>query len=576
MATTVVYGYVTMHNVVTREFSQEPVRDPSGTDRMYDRIRYMCEAVLTPSAITDPSTEVGTTMPLGRGNDTSGQLLGHLHGQLNRDRGDFALWMDGILVVRAIGSLASRPNSQDVDVNSGPKIIHFKTTNVAPATIRVEWGVEVCLVCCNDDRNSWPVLSNRWSCVDDLDENFRTTRYWRGMLRVSQAIYNPHRFRGMVVPRLQQGWKRVRMHFQGEANSLELGYEIIDQEMVGQAPPDPATKMRCTHSEHFEESGIVQHGDLSIRLDGPRGADKKVMLQRCFQVLAAKLQVAQTSDNLLKRCTVVDHIGDDVNAVELTASVMRVPKSTDSGALTLQAFASPLVIPQYNGNECVITGPYGTADLAGVFACYLQEPCYYQHAFPASEVPEGYISGDPKDRGVTPKTQTTYAYGPATSIMKPVKASSYHESAIYTHLRIESHFERDENRVALPVAKTNASTAAALAVIRLAPSTMLRRVRLAAERSGAHVQLWRPDDFNADGIDHKLLECTINLRPPEIGGDGKKAFAVDGEYLFALVQTPARDAPLPVGALFWDDQDPSNNKYDAGQYLSLYGSKGLQ
>ena len=53
------------------------------------------------------------------------------------------------------------------------------------------------------------------------------------------------------------------MHFQGEANSLELGYEVIDQEMVGQAPPDPATKMRCTHSEHFEESGIVQHGDLS-------------------------------------------------------------------------------------------------------------------------------------------------------------------------------------------------------------------------------------------------------------------------------------------------------------------------
>lgn len=577
MGVNIFYNGVTLYNVLTRDFEQTPVYDDSETDLIHHRFNIRVQALLNAAVLAQVNPQIGINVPGASTSDRVAAIMAILHRQLSTNRGVFQYIHEGAVLLQVD---PCNVNSAQADANNGPRVSSLAITHVSPITLRIEVGFELAVKVCQYEPGGTTsnIVSNRWSSADDVDEDFKTTRHWRGKVRVHRPIQSPHEFRGLVVPSLLKGWKRERMHFTGEANGLELSYEITDRQLLGPAPPSPATKMRCTHTETMKEGGAYCEASMSIRLDGPRDADKKKLLERCMQIIDAKLDLNKAANGYLRDLTTIDYIDENTNAVECQATLIRVNNINDAGDLSLNKFAEPLTLPDYDKDTCVLKGPYGTASLAGLFACYLQSPCSNPHNFPngtQKPQPQSGSTGEYDPSAAEP--QITYSNGPATNEIEPVSYASDHHQALYVYCRMESWLLRHENRVQLPIAKSNASQLLDSAiVIRLAPPTAQRRVKLTAERLGAYPKLWKCKDFDAGGFGHKLLHSDFNHRPPEVTGDGKKLYAVDGDYLFALNRAPTEDEALPVGALMWDTISAGTNHFTSQDYLEPTDSaKGL-
>ena len=367
MATTLTYNGVELRNVLTREFVQDPIRDDSNTDTIHHRFRIQVETVLNPVLLALANPRLGFLLP-GGGAPTAAAAMQVIHRLLSQDRGELLYDFDGLPVLHVTPTLSGLSTA---DVNNGPRVFAVSMTQISPVTINILFGVECAVVVCGL-ASTHPVLNNRWSCTDDLDDNFKTTRNWRGKLRLRSAIKSPHVFRGIAMPPLPKGWRRKSMHFTSEPNSLELSYAVTDEELIGQAVPTPATSMTCTHTKSLKGAGAITEGHLSIRLDGPRGSDKKVMMERCWQIAMAKLNFTMTdSSNIVQSLDIIDHIGPHVNAVELTCSVLKAESVTDVGALETANFGKPYIWPPvYDLDRSQVLGPYGTASAVGLLALY--------------------------------------------------------------------------------------------------------------------------------------------------------------------------------------------------------------
>lgn len=570
MGTNVTYNGVTLHNVLTRQFEQQPVYDQSGTDVIHHRFIVRVDSLLTPSALL-ALNPIGAIPPGASASDVVMAITRRIHRLLSQNRGTFIYTLNGEELLHVDPCLTA---SQAADCNNGPRVVSLDIIHVSPVTIRISFAVELALQACVQDTQT-VVISNRWSSIDDIDEDFRVTRTWRGVLRLKQAARNLHDFRGIVVPPLLRGWKRLQMHFTAEANALEMAYQIVDRQMLGVAPPHPATKMRCTHSEHLLNTGMRFEAETTIRLDGPRDADKKALLQRAIQIIDAKLELENTKkDRTLLEMTAIDYCDENTNAVEVRARILRVAQSPREGMLNLELFGEPLQLPNYNPDIAVLKDGYAGVDLANLFSCYLQSPCVSLH---------GYLEQQPnQEQGEGGQDQTaakpvrTYTQGPATDQITPVSYSQPHLEAIYTYFRMESILERFENRAALPIARHSGSSGVnTVHMIRLAPATARRRIKMAAERIGSWPVLWKPEDFTVAGFTHNILWSDFNHRPPELSGDGRQLFAIDAEYLYALNRAPGPDEALPVGAMFWDSTAVANNTFNSQHYISPTGEKGL-
>lgn len=573
--TNVFYNGVWLYNCLTLEFDQRPEYDRSQTDVVFHKFNIVVQAILNADVLESiASIQLGSVPPGGASSSKVGYLMTLIHRLLSQNRGQFIYTLDGETVLHVDPCGAT---TLTADANNGPRVSLIRIQHVTPVTLRIVFGVECAVkVCGQDPANA--VISNRWSSTDDFDEDFRCVRTWRGVVRVKQAITNPHEFRGISVPSLPKGWKRERMHFTSEANGLELGYDIVDRQMLGVAPPDPATKMRCTHTEVMRgDAGMWSEADLSVRLDGPRDADKKHLLQRCMQIADVKLELATTDNGFVTELSCVDYIGPDENAVEVRARYRRskILEEADTGVLALKTFGKPLELSNwgstkpYDKDVAVLQGAYGNVTLAGLFACYLQQPCLAQHNLPQNQPQIPQQAGDGKQHeSDAPKPQITYTSGRPAEKFGPTQHSQEQKTAIYSYFRMESHFERNENRVQLPFAKQNSvTTGDTCAVIRLAKPTSKRRIKIAAERIGKWPQLWEPKDFEVAGFKHKLLTFVPNHRPPEPTGDGKIRYVIDAEYVYAIMNVPATNDSLPTGSTFWDTFVASNNAFNSQYWL---------
>ncbi len=573
MATDLFYNGITLKNVLTRDFSQKPVRDESNTDIWYQQFDISVETVVSVDVYLASVKMLGLDGPVGGA--TPGEILKQARKLLGEDRGTFAMYQEGQIVLQSDANL---------DNNNGPKVTALEVLQVSPRTIRILFSIQIAKVDCVDFPSA--VIGNRWSCIDDIDDQFRTRRTWRGRLRLSNAVYNPQAFRGLVVPTLQRGWKRVAMHFNAPPNALELEYFISDHEMLGEAPPGPAVKMQITHTESMGQGGALNAGSITVHLDGTRDSDKQLMIQRAMQIVVGKLALASifpTGQSVLMQLDLVDFSGESVNSVEARALVKRTGTSLASivGNMLTQSLGRPLQqlnIPNYDPDAPATAGPYGTAGnspagLAGLFACYLQSPCFDQHGIPQTGQ---YPSAGDYQQGSDSPSPYTYSEGPLSDDFPSPGYSQDHLQAVYTFSQLESIIERSENRIALPIARSQGGQAQdTLAVVRLAPATARRRIKASFERVGDWPKIIAPKDFtDGQGIKHFLLKWTPNFQAPEQTAVGQREYVVDVEYLYAL-NRPPEGSGISVGVLPWDDIPSSQAAFPSSAMIEPTDAKGI-
>jgi len=574
MATNLYYNGVMLRNVWIRDFEQTPIRDDSGTDILHQRFFVSVETVVNPLIVRGVIDSLGLASA-GRpiSPSTAGEALASARRFLAEDRGNFLLEMEGRTILTS---------SAATDANNGPKVIHLRTIQVSPETIKIQFAIEICKIDCTEQPSA--VISNRWSCVDDTDDLRRITRTWRGKLRVSNAVKNPQDFRGLCIPVLQKGWRRTRLHFVGEANALELGYEVTDVQMIGEAAPSPGLKMSYTHTEALGQVGNLNTGDMVVRIDGGAGADKREMVERAVQVLVFKLVLSKFSEKkgIYKHLTIIEHGGEDVNAVEARATVMRIPNLDSQpnaafalGNILVDTFGKPLELPEYDPQQGVWLSPYGDGSnftTAGLFACHLQSPCVDNHGMPQIAAVE---TGEDGEKRSNEAPAITISDRPLSDKYDAPGYSNEHSEAVYTHAEITSQIIVGGNRVQLPIATADESANETAKIVTLAPKTAKLVIEASLERIGDQPQIVRPDDFEAGGIAYKLLCFKAKHHAPEFTGDGRTTYGADVQYTYAMSRPLRASESTPIPPLPWDTKSKQDTAFPPSAYLPTTGPKGF-
>lgn len=638
MGTNLTYAGVTMTNVQTLEFrDKEPVRDPSDTDKWADETTIRVRTFLSTNTIGGYVPGGGGGAGIGSIGITSvpGVLPGQspqsveniVAGLLNQDRQSLTFTMAGVVMVQSDAT---------TDVANGPKVTDLKITGFAAATLIVEFEVKTWQVQCpqfvptpNMPTPGNKVLLNRWSCIDDMDERFCTTRVWQGILRVAGANFHPNDFRDMAVPPLFPGWKRKHLHFHSDPGGLVLAYSVVDQEMVGPAPPWPAAKMQFTHVETCGEGVIDESkgagpvtgvGHCHVVMEGGRGADKRMMICRAANIIEQKLQLGASQQTFrILEVTVADYQSADTNRIEMQAKVQHCPTNNQ----TLQAFIAntvlgqmglPLSLPQsdpgtgmtdpsnqgsqgssntnttpqvnansqaiagYNPDICWALGSYGSATLTTAFAAFLQTPCgadgthtvtggYSNPASPSLSQPS-YSQATNETPAVT---YSTGAVSTTAALSTPPTYAGSGTQSIFQFYVVDSQLVKKFSRVQLPIAGLVPAGQPTTTTFTLGGAAAKRIVRITGECKNDWPRMPRDVDFtDHNGIQHSILKSKILSKartPCPDGNSFDHSLAI--EYTYALSRPPQSSESLPVGVLQWDGaSNPSSNAVPSTAFIA--------
>lgn len=559
--TTVEYNGVRIEQCHTRRFEQEPVYEHG--DLLYSKFTIRVGGLIHGN--TGQLQWFSPTQGDGAARDFTA-----IRSMLTEPRGEFEMKVgDNVLLrcQRVRDSNEARGDLSFRDVRNGPRCTFISITHFAAGVLKVEVEFEICAVECNRDGSAGSslrsVLSNKWSCQDDIDQNFMTTRTFTGRLQLTSARVNPHEFRHLVVPPLQPGLRRDRMSFIATEDGLQLQYTIVDRE-VAFSPPEPATSWHMNYTEHTG-TGFVWFGELSVSLAGDRNANKKLLIAIAATILEAKLGPFNNNQNIIEHMTITDEYGDNVNSIHLSARVKHVRDNVFNAQMAIngQRLGRPIdgadlaaVVPAYNSNfsrgnrarETIeISGP---VPLASAWSAHLQSPCEATDRHRINAGVPSTVSGSSSRGGVSLSGRVVSEL-PAVS----TNLSREHIQFPYTYWQMESKFDLRGMKVQMPIARSSSSSSDDTAkVITLAPGVAQRIVRIKGERIGDWPILPTPQDYKepTTGIDYTLLDVKVLPGVPERTPDGKSVYRAEFEAVYAMSRPPRVDERVVIGKNPWD------------------------
>lgn len=585
MSTVITYNDIQLRNVVLEEFKQLPTRDGSSTDQLFSEFAITCEALVhlgSYNAAILGGGVIGVANPSGLAATSSQEVLNFIRARLTEDRQSFSLSMEGVEVLAA---------TSETDVRNGPKVLRFDVVHVSSAMIRVKWSVQVCLTAClyGSGNAEWPVISNRWSVADDIDESNRSTRTWQGTLVLAHlpAIRTPHLFRHLCVPPLFPGWWRSSMRFIGEPSGLVLNYTVTDQQLSCEAPPYPAADYEITHSKKWNAVTTRQVENIQVTLTGMVQANRTYLAERAFQIIQSRGRFAVAADfnrRIMRDFGIVEVATKGGSRVTATVQIEHFALSNESpilGMVDLEPIGQVLTLPQpedsndpnyYDPNKSWWNGaPWGTGMglLVSTLAAAWQTPCTTGH----SNAQGGIIPSQPPTPETTQEAPTvTWQQGPAVEMQSPGIAEEAKDNP-YNSARIESEIHTDFGWVGLPLASRPADVDGVVQQstigIQLHAPTTVRTLRCVFERIGAWPnKIIKAKQFtDSNGVVHWPMPRVMKTQAREKLPDGKDLYSIAIEYQFQLDREYADNQPIPVGVLPWDLLTPNDNRIPSSSFI---------
>lgn len=623
------YGDLQLFNVATKEFRQEAEFDQTGTDLLFYRYTIRVVGYFTgrgnidlssvPPNYFNPSTWIRPT--------NTDQKAGKHHAITQfriAPRQNFEMWVgaaydvagnvdlvtkgaSAVLVVISSGE-SNQQSWRMRDLNSGPKVKVLSVPMVVSNNLfRGEFEFEVCALPCNEIQadgiqslNGVAVLSNRWSVVDEIDQNFFTTRTYTGRLRMATPVVSPHSFRGSVVPPLQQGLKRQSMRFVASDDGLNLLYEVVDREIAFSAP-EPATSWEFEQTERVQRADqLGNYVDLRISLAGDRNVDRRKLIQIAFSIIDFKIFRFNNLQNnaYVESIAIRDLYGEGAGGITVEATARRVGRPGGGlGAifqLQLEGLGEPITqqmmgnaVNQYDsrksrgsrdGESLEVEGP---VSMVGAFSVYLQSPCNSDgHKISYGELPAEQSPPDQTDVA----SVEAYVVGELVDDGSLDSYSVEQNDAGYITYQYESTYSTNSLRAACPIALGSNSQSSAsqdtTSVVVLGQGQTKRKVHVLAERVGEPPDMLNPPSQFQDenGITHTLLDSHFMISTGEPTPDGNRTHRAHYEIEFAMSRAitavanstligVAETLILRAGANQWESSD---------LYSRIFGPKSEQ
>lgn len=585
-------------NCTTLKFQQENVMDASGLDVQY--IRYTIRVQGYMLAQETAATQITPNMAGGEYVQTAANQHIGLRKILSSPRLPFKMTM-GVGGPNPTIILQANPvefSNDDIDetfdVQGGPKPKDLSITHVVGNTsLKVEWEVVVCISPdCEEEagyggdvQRSRGILSNKWTCADDIDENFYLkSRVFVGELKLSNPIVNPHDYRQLVVPPISPGMRVKAMQFKCSEDCLTLQYTVTHEEVTVTAPY-PATSIRISHKVHIAENELEVAETLSISLKGDRHVDKQALIDLACIIADGKIRIRRLIpvqgigvNTRLRHIEIVDESGtnqeNQIHAVfhmtHITPKNVRVPGAGNETLFTairrgIGQHIDNVMIPDYDntltrGNRDGETPEFkGPITVVGAFAAHLQAKCQLDHSINSATegsdtVDTALISSMAPEMELPSVTLDIY---PDLDDLPDDTFNSSHSEGSYQTYQIDSQYSESPLVFQAPLSAstfygTSTPSSAAYAAedgdssvfIRLGPSQWKRTVRILAQRHALPPRLPEPlASFRDEGnVLNVLLGREISLSEPQrsANSDNLRDYIVRAEYVYGMSRAPSK------------------------------------
>jgi hypothetical protein len=589
--TFVKYGNLEIHNVLTQSFQQEAVMDDSGVDLLF--FRYTIRIV---GYVTDiPGGTLGFYPVSGFRSPT--MQLSQMQYRF-APRQTFTMIIGANTLLTAAPAVAQNPAPpiplSGLDCENGPQARVISAVRIASdASIRLELEFKVSLVECAADgstTNVTGILNSRWSCTDEIDQDWYTTRTFNGRLRLATAQVDPQSFRGWVIPPLQMGMYRRDIQMTSTTDGLHLDWSVVDRE-VAFSPPAPATdwSFRITSRRSLED--IFWHTDIDVMLKGNRYVDKKKLIAIASAICDAKFGGGNPAapNYTVESISIADEYNKNENTIHLSATARRndnagpAIKGMQASWLGKPIDANDLapVIANPPGYDSRLSpgspgragdsqgvwakgGTVGAMPIFGAFSTFLMGPCGGDYTFLANA------------------TNAVDSQGPSTNPLPTISAlvvtelsddnslgrtSSLNSQGAYTYWKLNSEYDTDQTRVHCPIAEQSGSSGSSgitSVVCNLgSPGGLVKRtIRYMVERIGVEPVVPEPTDSFQDenGITCVLIDNLITSSSPVYGPDDKIIYQVGGEITYALTGKLQLTSQLRMGFNSWEEGRPLYKK----------------
>ena len=609
MPSIVTYNGIELHSVETKRFEQEPVYDASHTDVIGSKFSMSFEGICHAQKITDdtvlPYIGQAGYASAGSNQPTTQQSYNNITQMLWQPRRKLTVRMGGqmLFVCNPCDS-----GTQYDDIANGPQpknvlLTHITSNNTVGPTFHVVFDIECVRTAC--PKGQIPaVLNNRWSISESHDDEYYTTRTITGELRQSSSALNADCWRFLVVPTLENGFKRVGLEWNIAADGLKINYVVTDKQVETSAPW-PAAKLSVRHSEGTG-NGAAFEAECHVTLYGIPGASKIALVALAVRIIESRIAKIKDMADKSKvgmvpvAFTMVDTIGER-NMIEVYLKVQHTltgltpdnPLANENYAGTpIANIGKPLTIDglpvakgypaKYYKNVTPVSNPWGynpdgTARVSGiarlVLQCYLQWPCdndHFPHNIP--DYPPGQIqppkSPSPTDPPYDKKDKTAVSDNPNIPDYDDAQAESLQNTAksfpVFTHAAAETILTLNPMRVQIPIAadptKWNGTDdTCVFATLGLPQATLSFHVECECAGQWPNVPEPVPSFSDKSGIKGQLLSAVLTPMPPTTDACAiKPIYHVSCNIVYGLNRPPQRTEKIPIGVLPWTNFKPAD------------------
>jgi hypothetical protein len=425
----------------------------------------------------------------------------------------------------------------------------------------------------------YKVINNRWSIAEGRDADFFTHRRITGTIRFAEGLTPKHAFIGVIMPGLEQGFKRESIEYDAAPNGLEATYAVVDRQ-VHHAAPWPATSMEVTHT-YSTNDALTWIDDVQVTLRGSPEADRRQLLTRMVQIIDARCDFLKTVDKtdkgyLIEGVAITEHFGED-NSVSANVTVKNMPNETRQvlGNILDRHLGKPLELPALDGHVYDRTqsrvpalwgyDPHGddrNPAFLFLLTCYWQDPCgTVKNIFGGT--PPADTEGDQTQKTENPYPTPVTSEALASGDLANYSADQF--TASYQMARLSSRYSANRLRVMLPKAVASGGSGDTVEFADLAAGMAVRIISYDAERLGSWPMVPAfSDTYSSGSLSGKLLKYWVEPLPPVLSADGqKKIYRVLAKACYGLNKMPTGD--LAVGQLPYTALQPAEKVFNFEQ-----------
>ncbi len=231
--TTIRYNGVEIKSVLTESIDQEVVKDSTGVDPIYVRVRVAVRGIVH---LSQNANLMGLKVP---GDLATG--VNSVIDDLLQPRRPFSMLINGLPMFDVVpgmvrpGLSAAQAPLNRTDCNHGPITTVRFLEVVSGNTMRIEFTCTMHLPYCDQTGQSpGGIISFRFWIAEDIDcTTWTTRRIYSGRVRVAHMGINVlTAFRNNIrFPPLQRSFVRKAISLHQSPNGLEMDFTVVDQEM---------------------------------------------------------------------------------------------------------------------------------------------------------------------------------------------------------------------------------------------------------------------------------------------------------------------------------------------------------